>query len=282
MVRLKAVPNNGVAARMEEVTFQSLGAVTASLRSQTSEGASVFLVGVPLRPRQPEESLIKMVARTPCEIHKCRLQTRTTIIPSQIQRCKMFGADKSSVVKLPTVTRNTARPPSHKFTTDNLVTLDVGPSHHKIIVHTHSITRNSEFSSAALGKKRIESQTRTIELPEEISEHMEYYCDYLYSGELPTKDFINRHDGDFMEPSFELLANLYVLGERRMDTKLRNVVVHEILRIQILPLITGLSFGATVPVPPTTAVNIIYQGTPEGSPARRLMIDMVIAHGKKA
>jgi hypothetical protein len=159
----------------------------------------------------------------------------------------MFGADKSSVVKPPTVTRNTARPPSHKFTTDNLVTLDVGPSHHKIIVHKHSITRNSEFFSAALGKKWIESQTRTIELLEEIPEHMEYYCDYLYSGELPTKDFINRHDGDFMEPNFELLANLYVLGERRMDTKLRNVLFTRYFVSKSCP--SSLDFHSLPPSP---------------------------------
>jgi hypothetical protein len=195
----------------------------------------------------------------------------------------MLGADTSSVVKPPMAARNTVPPHTHKFTTDNLVTLDVGPNHHKIIVHKHSITRTSGFFSAALGKKWIEGQTRTIELPEEIPEHMEYYCEYLYSGELPTKDFSHRESGDNMEAGFELLANLYVLGERRMDAKLRNAIIHEMLCVQTLPVRIPAAFGFNNScVPPTTAVNIIYQGTREGPPARRLMVDMVIAHGRKA
>jgi hypothetical protein len=196
----------------------------------------------------------------------------------------MLDAATGSVVKPPTAIRNTVPPPTHKFTTDNLVTLDVGPNHHKIIVHRHSITRTSEFFAAALKKDWTEGQTRTIELPEEIPEHMEYYCEYLYSSELPTKCSTHMKDGDNMEAGFELFANLYVLGERRMDTKLRNAVAHEILRIQALSLVNTGDFGARMApcVPSTAAVNIIYQGTPERSPARRLMVDLVVAFGNKA
>jgi hypothetical protein len=201
----------------------------------------------------------------------------------------MLDAATGSVVKPPTAARNTVPPPTHKFTTDNLVTLDVGPSHHKIIVHKHSITRTSQFFAAALKKDWTEGQTRTLDLPEEIPEHMEYYCEYLYSDELPTKGFTHKKDGDNMEAGFELLANLYVFGERRMDTKLRNAVAHEMLRIQSLPLANPPGFGARIApcvpcvpcVPSTATVNIIYQSTPEGSPARRLMVDMLIAFGNK-
>jgi hypothetical protein len=110
--------------------------------------------------------------------------------------------------------------------------LDVGLEHHKIVVHEHYITRTSEFFATTLKKDWIEGQSRVIELREEIPELVKYYCDYIYSGKLPTKVFTYRDSDDNMAPAFELLANLFVLGERRLDTRLPNAVIHEILRVR--------------------------------------------------
>jgi hypothetical protein len=174
--------------------------------------------------------------------------------------------------------------PTYNFGSDDLVTLDVGLEHHKIVVHKHYITRTSEFFATALKKAWIEGQSRIIELPEETPEHMEYYCDYAYSGKLPTRAFTYRDSDDEMALTFELLASFFVLGERRLDKKLRNAVIHEILRVRNLPLRNSVSTSTSTSTscnPSTTAVNIIYEGTPEESPARRLMVDLVLAFGKK-
>jgi hypothetical protein len=84
----------------------------------------------------------------------------------------------------------------------------------------------------------------------------------LYSGELPTKDFSHRESGDNMEAGFELLANLYVLGGRRMDAKLRNAIIHEMLRVQTLPVRIPAAFGFNNSCVPSST--------------------SVIAHGRKA
>lgn len=155
--------------------------------------------------------------------------------------------------------------------------------HHKIVVHEHYLTRTSDFFAAALKKAWIEGQTRVIELREETPENMEFYCDFVYTGQLPTRIFIKRDSGHGMAPAFELLANLFVLGERRLDTKLRNAVICEMMRIHKLPPTPPVLFGGSPfpSAPSTTSVNIIYQGTPEGSPARRLMVDMVLRFGSQ-
>jgi hypothetical protein len=172
--------------------------------------------------------------------------------------------------------------PTRMFRPDNLVTLDVGPDHQKIIVHKHYIARTSEFFAAALKETWTEGHTRTIPMPEEVPEHMEHYCDYLYSGKLPTQVITDRWADNRMEHAFTLLANLYVLGERRLDKVFRNAVVREMLRVRGVPIRMTISPRTYVPCNPLTAtVNTLYHGTPEGSPARRLMVDIVIMSGEK-
>lgn len=138
----------------------------------------------------------------------------------------------------------------------------MGPQQRKIIVHTSYITSCSDFFATALKEEWLEGQTRTVTLPNEDRELMAHYVDYLYTQKLPTRDYRPSLFGT--TPSGQLaclvLAQLYVLGERILDKSFRNAVIEEVVRIYSRPM--------------TDMVNVVYQGTVAGSPARRLMVDL--------
>lgn len=159
-------------------------------------------------------------------------------------------------------------PPTLDFNADNTVTLLAGPDKVKSTVHGPYLARASKFFDTALEKEWLEGRTQVIELPEETLASVAYYLQYIYAQQLPTAGytpptFSNEHKS----PAFVLLAELYVLGERRLDSTFRNAILQEMIRLEVLD-------AGTHAHPGTDAINIIYQGTLSLSPARRLMVDM--------
>jgi hypothetical protein len=154
--------------------------------------------------------------------------------------------------------------PSNNFNAENAITLLVGPKKQKMIVHASYITRISAFFAAALKKEWDEGQTRTIQLHEETPEMMAHYLDWVYTSQLPTKDCGLFHPESAKIAAHDLLAELYVLGERRLDSDFQNAITAEFVRLRlILHGSPGCRTSQRV-----TSVNTIYQGTPVGSPAR--------------
>lgn len=160
--------------------------------------------------------------------------------------------------------------PALNFSADNVVTLLVGPDEEKLLVHEHRLS-HSAFFGAALKKEWLEGQTRVIKLPVEAPVFMAHYIEYAYRGKLPTHIYTTDSPGDKKEAGYELLAELYVTGERLLDSAIRNAIISEILRIRVLRPKDGVCWNPT-----TTPANIVYRGTPEGSPARRLMTDLTL------
>jgi hypothetical protein len=165
--------------------------------------------------------------------------------------------------------------PSNNFNAENAITLLVGPEQQKLVVHVGYITRTSAFFAAALKKEWAEGQTRTVELHEEAPEMMAQYLDWVYTSKLPTKDCSLFHPESAKTTAHNLLAELYVLGERRLDSDFRNAITTEFVRLRlILHGSPGCRTSQRV-----TSVNTIYQGTPAGSPARRPMVDLSLRFG---
>lgn len=164
--------------------------------------------------------------------------------------------------------------PSYRFNAENTVTLLVGPDQQKMVAQTSYLTRTSEFFATALKQVWAEGQTRIINLHEEAPELMAHYLDWVYSSELPTEMCDKFHPESAKIAAHDLLAELYVLGERRLDSKFRNATIAEFIRIG--PVLHGPSCQASQRA---RYVNTIYQGTPAGSPARRLMVDFGLRFG---
>lgn len=163
------------------------------------------------------------------------------------------------------------------FSFENTVTLLVGEDEQKMIAYGSQLARDSEFFAAALKKEWAEGQTRTIKLPEESTAVMSHYLSYVYSMKLFTEDVtsIPAPDPDHqLEKCFELLASLYTCGERFLNRRIQQAVVTETIRFTRIPDENGERW-----FPGWEPVNIIYGGTPEGSPGRRLMVDLHVLMG---
>lgn len=166
--------------------------------------------------------------------------------------------------------------PSYQFNADNLVTLLVGPEQQKMVVHKSFITQTSEFFESALKHGLSEGETYTIKLTAETPELMAHYLDWVYTTELPSgKTAFFSTTTDQKVAAYNLLAELYVLGERRLDSAFRNAVTAEIVRLR--PSQFGLHDCQLFQQ--GKMVNTIYQSTPTGSPARRLMVDLSLKFG---
>lgn len=163
------------------------------------------------------------------------------------------------------------------FDRDDAVTLLVGPDEHPILAHGNFISFNSDYFKTALKKEWAEGQTRTIKLVDECPEIVSHYLNYTYTNKLPTNIFVSTHMSTFTEKSdeyYELLAELYILGERLLDEPIRANITKEILRLTKLA-----DKDSKLYYPMKEAANIIYRGTTDDSPARRLMVDIHLIRG---
>jgi hypothetical protein len=81
-----------------------------------------------------------------------------------------------------------------------------------MVVHGNCLSRDSAFFKAAL--KREWGPDRAIRILEETPLLMGYYVEHLYGDPLPTHKLSSGPKVlDPEQPSYELLATLYVLGE---------------------------------------------------------------------
>jgi hypothetical protein len=161
-------------------------------------------------------------------------------------------------------------PPPRAYDFDSMIILLVGPEEQRMTVHREFLGQSSKFFQAALKEEWAES--REIKLPEESPIHMGYYVGHLYGQKIPTHVLTEKpqcHPDILLH--YELLAELYVLGERSLDAKFQNLIMHEFFRLAQL---SGITPGAG-------CANEIYQGTPTESPARRMVVDRAANNGNE-
>jgi len=154
-------------------------------------------------------------------------------------------------------------PPPRVYTPDKMITLVVGPEEQRMSVHEDFLAQDSKFFQAALKKEWRPS--REIKLPDESPIHMGYYIGHMYGLAPPTS--ILKTEAQCladMLPCHNLLAELHVLGERRLDTKFQNAIMREMYRL------VGISRQG----PGIECVRTIYGGTTTLSPARRIVVDL--------
>jgi hypothetical protein len=201
---------------------------------------------------------------------------------SNMASAKADGATPWVAAQLPTPATHSSSQvtpsPTPMFHPDSLVTLLVGPEEEKMVVHETYLSRDSPFFKAALKKQWTEGQTRVIKLPEESLEPMQHYIEHLYGAKLPTNEHVAGSLCTADSYKYVLLAQLYVLGERLLNAKYQNAIIHEIFRLS--HVLCGLEIGRRFPA--GCAVDIIYGGTTSGSPARRMLVDFATAYGHES
>lgn len=103
-----------------------------------------------------------------------------------------------------------------------------------------------------------------MKLPDDDPDVFELYVLWLYTGTICSKGIISPGKGLAFE--YESIAKLYTLGEKLQDKTVQNAVMNCFREVA----------KDTNKYPSSNAINTIYSGIMQGSPARQLMVDMYV------
>lgn len=137
-------------------------------------------------------------------------------------------------------------------------------------MHERLFTKQSHYFAKIIKGKFLESEERVVKLEEVALKDFRLYVVLLYTSELATKG----------PDEWLALCRLYVLAEYLVDRWAKNRVVdgmHAYLT-EVLP--TEPKHESPRKLFSTEAVQVVYDGTPESSPLRRLMVDLYAIHGR--
>lgn len=158
--------------------------------------------------------------------------------------------------------------------TGECIVVTVGKEIHRqdFFLHERLFTSHSEF----LKRATITRQNRksAIILPEYNSWTFQLYVVLTYTGSLATRD---------LPEEWQSLVNLYILADRLEDKWAKNRVVdamHSFVREHI-PRAVGLTDEGSQTKDHISVASLVslYAGTPTGSPARRLVVELFADNG---
>ncbi|TKA23639.1 hypothetical protein B0A54_18070 [Friedmanniomyces endolithicus] len=111
---------------------------------------------------------------------------------------------------------------------------------------------------------------RTIPIPDDDADVFQVYAQWLYQAKI----LVQQHNED-PKSSGELsrLLKCYIFGEKIHDVVFQNVTIDSIFAY------VHKEKDGTRWYP--TDADTVYDGTPEGSPLRMLIVDMFAYHGQK-
>ena len=146
-------------------------------------------------------------------------------------------------------------------------------------VHENLLRYYSPFFEAALSTSWREGTDGRIKLPDDEPDLLDAYIQFLYSGELlissiSTAASVKCNDEEVV---YFVLAQLYALGEKLMDTRFKNEVIGRIFDHAYHTLKYSSSDKRR---PTASVVDMIYKSTTAGSPARTLMVDIYFWKGE--
>jgi hypothetical protein len=130
-------------------------------------------------------------------------------------------------------------------------------------VHKDLISSSSEFFKNAT-KPEWRTDSKPIDLSDELPRICERYFQWLYTGTVAP------HDAG--ENGYRYLARMYVLGEKMMDQTFQNDVIKAIITRHSTAKLSQKRPGSMVLG--LQAIKIIYDGTTENAPVRRLLVDI--------
>jgi hypothetical protein len=135
-------------------------------------------------------------------------------------------------------------------------------------IHEYLITARSAFFKKALSGNCKEAEDRQVNLPEDDPDTFKAYVYHLYTNVLAVlpepvpKDYTGKEEQ-------MALAKVYVLAEKLQDHSTKDAVVQAMLHSALQTRPDGSTYAGGL-----AEVRIIYDGTPPGSPMRKLLVDL--------
>ncbi|KAJ4986869.1 ankyrin repeat-containing protein [Stagonosporopsis vannaccii] len=147
---------------------------------------------------------------------------------------------------------------------------EAGPK--EFFVHQGLICQHSDFFKKAIEGPWQESEQRAVSLPADDPDVFSLYLILLYTNKLPIKQVVQAVE---MCDEYYDLSRLFVLAEKLVDTTTKGLVLAAMIAHsqEMCPHRRFLCY------PTIESIQIIYHGTPEGSPARELFVKYYTEHG---
>ncbi len=159
------------------------------------------------------------------------------------------------------------------------MTIRVGeaPDQEDFVVHEPILSSRAEYFQRAMNGHWMESNTRVISLSDVEPEIFSVYLNSVYTGKIPSMTMRKaevealpwEEFRDVVGSEYDIMFQVYVLAERLNDPLTKNNIIHAVFDLADLHTSEG-----DWRVPPPSSIRFVYDGTPEKSPARRLMVDM--------
>jgi hypothetical protein len=161
-----------------------------------------------------------------------------------------------------------------------ITTLAVGEEGVEYKVRETLLSERSEFFASASKAEWKEGQEHRVPLPDDTPPIVDLYVQWIYSGKIlsrktPVEEVGADEEECKNESAFDLLIGGFVFGEKIQDGNFKDAVLDALVHTVTTPNEKGVCW-----YPTKSWVDQAYMGTPEGSPIRRLLVDMYTYHGK--
>jgi hypothetical protein len=131
-----------------------------------------------------------------------------------------------------------------------------------VTAHEDVLRRNSPFFRAALDKKWQKDAGDILQFPEDQVDVIVAYVDWLYTAKIPNTVRTGHVYADYV-----FLCNLYVFGEKIQDDLFCNAASSKLLLESDKPH----NAAGDRTIPGASSIRVAYNGTPAGSPLRKLL-----------
>jgi hypothetical protein len=146
-------------------------------------------------------------------------------------------------------------------------------------VHETLLSERSRFFASASKAEWKEGQDHRVPLPDDTPSVVDLYVQWIYSGRILSRKSPVEEEADEQEckneSAFDLLIGGFVFGEKVQDGDFKDAVLDALVHTVTTPNEKGVCW-----YPTGNWVHQAYVGTPEGSPIRRLLVDMYTYQGK--
>jgi hypothetical protein len=147
-----------------------------------------------------------------------------------------------------------------------------GEEEEEYIVHEDLLCKSSAFFASAAKEEWKEGQEHRIPLPDDSPSIVDLYIHWVYSSRVFSRQ--RPKEENRVGKEFDLLVGGFIFGEKIQDGDFKDVIIDALIKCISTP-----DEGGTRWYPTKAWVDRAYEGTPEGSPLRKLLLDMHTFHG---
>jgi hypothetical protein len=159
-----------------------------------------------------------------------------------------------------------------------ITTLVVGMNELEFPVHQQRLCERSLYFAATTKEDWKEGQEHRVPLPYDNPSAVGLYIQWIYGGRIFTR--LGKQESEIEDKrtysETSLLVEGFIFGERVQDGSFRDAVIDAMI---VSINTTGKDDKHRYPSGPV--VDRAYEGTPEGSPLRKLMVDIHVNHGSR-